>query len=386
MRIELEVIKNSKLLTGLYRYKVHHLLFWFVYHYMWWTIGIGSAKEAAINIFFSPYTTKFLFYFVFQAAAVYFNLYYLIPKFLEKRKYPEYLFLFAFTTSITVLIITSGYFVTAYVANTTLTELFGDQTFVSLLKSGPLSSTLASMTLAMSIKFAKNWIKSQQRQQLLEKEKIETELKFLKSQFNPHFLFNTINSIFVLIHKNPDMASESLANFSDLMRYQLYECNEAKIPLDKEIDYLRNFIDLGKLRLDNTVKVSTNIEDQIYGNVAIAPFILMPFVENAFKHVSQGQDQKNWISIHLSFSEEKVLFEIGNTIINQEENSPDDLMKNSGIGLKNVQRRLDLVYQDQYELSIKKTKEVYKIRLHLKLNTTSVLNGVPIVPVTSLHS
>ncbi|WP_299438414.1 histidine kinase [uncultured Aquimarina sp.] len=386
MRVELDTIKNSKILIGLYRYKIHHLLFWFVYHYMWWAIGIGSAKEAAYNIFFSPYTTKFLFYFIFQAAAVYFNLYYLIPKFLEKRKYLEYLFLFALTTFITVIIITFGYFVTAYVSPSSFTELFGDQTFVKLLKSSPLSSTLASMTLAMSIKLAKNWIKSQQRQLLLEKEKTETELKFLKSQFNPHFLFNTINSIFVLIHKNPDMASESLANFSDLMRYQLYECNEAKIPLDKEVNYLKNFIELGKLRLDNTVSVTVNIEDTIYGNVSIAPFILMPFVENAFKHCSQGDYQRNWIIIHLHFFEKNILLEVENTIITDNQQNSNIILENSGIGLKNVKRRLDLIYQDRYEMSTKKTKETYKVKLDLQLSTTLITSEQPIIPITSLQS
>ncbi|WP_298545729.1 histidine kinase [uncultured Aquimarina sp.] len=385
MRVELDTIKNSKILTGLYRYKMHHLLFWFVYHYMWWTIAAGSATEAAYNILFSEYTTKFVFYVVFQAISVYFNLYYLIPRFLEKRKYSQYLFLLGITILVTAIIITSGYYVNAYISSQSFEELFKGQSFIQLFKSNSLGSTLASMTLAMSIKLAKNWIKSQQRTQLLEKEKIETELKFLKSQFNPHFLFNTINSIFVLIHKNPDMASESLANFSDLMRYQLYECNESKISLDKEINYLKNFIDLGKLRLDNTVKVITNIEDQIYGNVSVAPFILMPFVENAFKHVSQGSNQENWISIHFHFSNEKILFEVENTIIDYDDNS-DDLMKNSGIGLKNVQRRLDLVYRDQYELSIKKTGERYKIKLEIALNRTPSLSEEPIIPITSLQS
>ncbi|AXT54549.1 GHKL domain-containing protein [Aquimarina sp. AD1] len=386
MSIQLDTIKNSKILIGLYHYKAHHLVFWFVYHYMWWAIGIGSAKEAAYNIFFSPYNVKFLFYFIFQAAAVYFNLYYLIPKFLEKRKYFTYLSFFSLTILITVLIITAGYFVAAYVSDTTLTELFGEQTFVSLLKSGPLSSTLASMTLAMSIKLTKKWIKSQQQQQLLEKEKIETELKFLKSQFNPHFLFNTINSIFVLIHKNPDMASESLASFSDLMRYQLYECNEAKIPLEKEIDYLHNFINLGKLRLDQTVKVTTSIKDQMYGDWSIAPFILMPFVENAFKHVSQGIDQKNWIDIKLHNTENEIIFEITNSINSYDNYTTEDLMKNNGIGLKNVQRRLDLIYKDQYDLDTKNTKELYRIALKLKLNSHSVSSEDVITSMATLQS
>ncbi|MBW1297746.1 sensor histidine kinase [Aquimarina litoralis] len=387
MSISLDTFKNSKILNVLYRYKAHHLLFWFVYHYMWWAIGIGSAKEAAYNIFFSPYNTKFLFYFVFQAAAVYFNLYYLIPKFLEKREYLKYLVFFALTILVTVLILTSGYYVTAYVANSTVAELFDNQSFSKLLRSGPISSTLASMTLAMSIKLTKNWIKSQQQQQLLEKEKIETELKFLKSQFNPHFLFNTINSIFVLIHKNPDMASESLANFSDLMRYQLYECNESKIPLEKEINYLKNFINLGKLRLDKTVKVSTTIKDQAYGNISIAPFILMPFVENAFKHVSQGEDQKNWIEIELYCQEENILFRITNSINSYDNYNAEDLMKNSGIGLKNVRRRLDLVYNNQYQLDINKTDKIFTIELQLLLQPLSIMSSESVInPITSLQS
>ena len=386
MAITWDTIKNSKLLNDLYRYKAHHLLFWFVYHYTWWAIGIGSAKEAAYNIFFSPYNVKFLFYFIFQAAAVYFNLYYLIPKFLEKRKYLTYLLFFALTILVTIFIITSGYYVAAYVADTTMAELFGDQTFVQLLKSSPLSSTLASMTLAMSIKLAKNWIKAQQRQQALEKEKIATELKFLKSQFNPHFLFNTINSIFVLIHKNPDMASESLANFSDLIRYQLYECNESKIPLVKEINYLNNFINLGKLRLDDTVTVTTHIEEQTYGAIAIAPFILMPFVENAFKHVSQGDDQQNNITIALRCVAGQILFTVSNSVNSYAKYDEEDLMKKKGIGLKNVRRRLDLVYPNQYDLKLCKTDTTYTVTLHIGQKIEQTAPQSILTSQTSLQS
>ncbi len=108
------------------------------------------------------------------------------------------------------------------------------------------------MTLAMSVKLTKNWIQARQKHQVLEKEKLETELKFLRSQFNPHFLFNTINSIFVLINKDQEQARESLAKFSDLLRYQLYECNEYEDPIAQEIRYLLNFVELEKLRQDST--------------------------------------------------------------------------------------------------------------------------------------
>lgn len=386
MYVSLFTGKFSKTLAWLYRYKTHHLIFWLAYHYMWWTIAIGSATEAAYNILFSDYTTKFVFYVVFQAISVYFNLYYLIPRFLERRKYPQYLISLTFTILVTAIIITSGYYVNAYISSQSYEALFGDQSFIHLFKTNSLRSTLASMTLAMSIKLAKNWIKSQQRQQLLEKEKTETELKFLKSQFNPHFLFNTINSIFVLIHKNPDKASESLANFSDLMRYQLYECNEGKIPLAKEINYLQNFIELGKLRLDSTVKVTTNIKNLGYGNVVIAPFILMPFVENAFKHCSQGEDQNNWITIALYFSEKNIVLEVENTMLMEHQEHSDALIEHSGIGLKNVNRRLDLTYQNQYKLSIKENKETYKIQLDLQLDTAHTPSEQSAMPITLSQS
>ncbi|MDB4292976.1 histidine kinase, partial [Maribacter sp.] len=363
-----------------YKYKVYHLLFWFGYHYMWWSIAIGSPMEAASNIFFSPYSTKFLFYVVFQAIGVYFNLYYLMPKYLETGKYAKYLVFVVSTVLVTAACIISGYYVTSYWTGLPFKELFGDTGFMKLLTTNSLPSTAGSMTLAMSIKLARNWIKAQKRQQLLEKEKLETELKFLKSQFNPHFLFNTINSIFVLIHKNPDMASASLAKFSDLMRYQLYECNEPKIPVERELDYLRNFIELGKLRLDETVQVDALLNTNGYSNTSIAPFILMPFVENAFKHVSQNKEQKNWLKIKLNFSGTGVQFEVANSISPLGYSKSDTTFENSGIGLKNVKRRLDLVYPNQYELEIEKTAVSYRVFLQLSLMTNELVSETVATP------
>ena len=208
-----------------FKYKLYHLPFWMLYHYLWWALGIGSIWEAANSIFFSVYSFKYIFYVLFQALGVYFNLYYLIPKFLEKGRYGAYVSLLILTCVSTAAFIISGYYASAWWSDQTFEELYkvsSDQYFY-LFKTNALPSTVASMTLAMSIKLTKNWVQAQRKQQalerkqqVLEKEKLETELKFLKSQFNPHFLFNSINSIFVLIHKNPDEASESLAKFSDL--------------------------------------------------------------------------------------------------------------------------------------------------------------------------
>ena len=136
---------------------------------------------------------------VLQAAGVYFNLYFLMPRYLERGRYLQYIFFLLLTIVVTAALIVSGYYIGAWLSSKTFQEMYhmDPANYFSLFESGALPSTAASMTLAMSIKLAKNWIQAKRREQLLEREKLETELKFLKAQFNPHFLFNTINSIFV---------------------------------------------------------------------------------------------------------------------------------------------------------------------------------------------
>ena len=276
----------QKGLAFIVKYKLYHLGFWFCYHYFWWALTSGSAIEAANNIFFSDYTTKFVFYVLMQALGVYFNLYYLIPKFLQKGKYLIYIALLLCTILITSLSIIGGYFVNALVVDIPFETLFKTppSQFFQLFKSNALPSTLASMTLAMSIKLTKNWMASEKERHAIERENLKTELKFLRSQFNPHFLFNTINSIFVLIHKNQDAASESLAKFSALLRYQLYQCNGSHIGLDQELEYLKNYIELEKLRQDpNHLELEVIFNTGDASSFQIAPFLLMPFVENALQ-------------------------------------------------------------------------------------------------------
>jgi LytS/YehU family sensor histidine kinase len=206
----------------------------------------------------------------------------------------------------------------------------------------------------------------------LEKEKLETELKFLKSQFNPHFLFNTINSIFVLIDKNPRMASEALAKFSDILRYQLYECNEQQIPLDQELNYLENFIELQKLRQDHG-NAEMVLQTELFhtGNLVIAPFILMPFVENAFKHISKHRGGPNWIRMDLALHRDELQLEISNTTSGTQ-NSSSAFIRHSGIGLKNVRRRLDLLYPEKYSLTTDHTMDIFRVLLKVSLQQRKV--------------
>jgi two-component system, LytTR family, sensor kinase len=350
----------------LFRYKLYHIPFWCAYHYLFWMIAIGNPLEVASTILFSIYSIKFIFYVVFQAIAVYFNLYFLMPRYLEKSRFGEYLFYLFITIVCTAFLIITGYYLIALISEKSYQELFGvdPKKFYHFFVNGSLASTIASTTLAMSIKLTKNWVQSKRRQQLLEKEKLETELKFLKYQFNPHFLFNSINSIFFLIHKNPDMASDSLAKFSDLLRYQLFECNDNQIPLEKEITSLQNFIELEKLRQNKNLSVTFDITEDKISHLGIAPFILMTFVENAFKHVSKDSDKSNWIKLKLDIRNDLLNFHISN---NTSFIGTKDVIYYGGIGLKNVQRRLDLLYPDQHQLDISSNADTFEINLRINL-------------------
>ena len=350
-----------------FKYKIYHLPFWFIYHYLWWVVAVGNPVKAFSSLLALSFAIKYSFYVIFQALAVYLNLYVLIPRLLEKSRFALYVGCLLVTIAGATLLIMSGYYVSAYASGRTLADLYGGGTEADLgyrFLGNALPSTVASMTLAMSIKLTKNWVQTRQRQQVLETEQLEAELKFLKNQFNPHFLFNTINSIFFLIHKDPGMASASLAKFSELLRYQLYECNDPQIPLRHELSYLENFIALEKLRQNQNMTVNLELDLPPVHPVTIAPFVLMSFVENAFKHVSKHVNEPNWITIQLSLDEQQLHFLVTNSASSE---ATHDVIQSKGLGLKNVQRRLDLLYPQHYQLTIDQRLTQFTVQLQLTL-------------------
>ena len=367
-----------------FRYRVHHLVFWAIYHFTWWTLYEGSVSRAFSNLLYGPVTFKFLCYVVFQALGVYFCLYYLIPKYLEKGRYVPFFVWLITTILITAIIILLGYHLGAYLYGQDVNVVFnippGQPLF---LFKQTLPSTVGAMTMGMSIKLAKNYLRAQEQrrvfeleakeqQRILEKEKLETELKFLRSQFNPHFLFNTINSIFVLINKNSALASDSLAKFSELLRYQLYECNESQIPLTTEVSYLKSFIELETLRLDEHCDIRVDTPNQPIGSLTIAPFILMPFIENAFKHVSQNSLEPNWIHMQWRVEGRDLIFRIENSTDFQAKHAPDAVACR-GLGLENVRRRLALLYKHQHRIDIQNGERCFVVTLNLTLNRVKEL-------------
>ncbi len=349
-----------------FKYKIYHIPFWIGYHLLWMVINMNGKFDDMIHYLFGGIVpVKFIGYIVFQATAVYFNLYYLIPKFLYPGKYKTYIFWVLATIIICSALIVSSYYLAPYITGIPFSQLYNKQPnqYFNLFSTAAFPSTVGSMTLAMSVKLGKNWLNAEKKRLVLEKENLETELKYLKSQINPHFLFNTINSIFVLIHKNPDLASESLASFSEMLRYQLYECNDPKIPLSKELSFLENFIELETLRLyENQTELVFDINHASAQTGTIAPFMLLPFVENAFKHVSKGKDQPNFIRMQLAVKDRKTL----EMCIENSKNN-DSIPEASGIGLKNVQRRLNLIYPDKHRLHIDSNSQNFKIDLSVDL-------------------
>jgi len=194
-------------------------------------------------------------------------------------------------------------------------------------------------------------------------EKLEAELKFLKSQINPHFLFNALNNIYALTIIKSDSAPDNLLKLSGMLRYMLYDCKADRVPLAKEIDYLRHFIDLNLLKDSRGLNVEVHLDESRPG-LSIAPMLLIPFVENAFKHSKVEDRARGWIRIELSTQPEHILFVVENSM--PDAATPKDLV--GGIGLVNVRRQLELLYPDRHELAIEQDAEAFRVRLKVLLD------------------
>jgi two-component system LytT family sensor kinase len=207
-------------------------------------------------------------------------------------------------------------------------------------------------------------IYNQQQLALLEKERVKHELDFLKAQINPHALFNSLNSIYGHIDKSNQTARNILLKFSGLLRYQLYDCSEDKIKLEKEIEYIRNYISFQQIRKEENLIVDTEIEIDQY-NHTIAPLLLVVLIENAFKFVSNFTDKDNKIDIKVNVKEGFFTFNICNTTEHRQALS--SILNPGGIGIVNLKRRLELLYRDKYEMAFKQEVDYYEATLKLQL-------------------
>lgn len=224
----------------------------------------------------------------------------------------------------------------------------------------PFVLTIFGSTLAEVSNFANE---KMQEALVLQGEKTEAELKMLKSQINPHFLFNALNNVYSLSYLKPEKTPENLLKLSKMLRYMLYECNDEFVPLQKEVEVLENFIALNLLKDSRGMKIKVAIEDPLPG-LMIAPLLLIPFVENAFKHSKIEDLEKGWITIVMRTIEKRLIFRVENSIP-EVRYTKDEV---GGIGLTNVKRRLALLYPKKSKLDVQSEKEKFNVKLEIDLS------------------
>lgn len=225
----------------------------------------------------------------------------------------------------------------------------------------PLYPCILAFGISTFVRLTGQWMSSERHKQDLENEKLMSELGFLKSQINPHFLFNTLNNICSLARKKSDETENALIKLSEIMRYMIDESKEDKVLLSKEIEYLNNYIELQRLRLSGKVKIVFTIIGDPTAKM-IDPLLLIPFVENAFKHGISYREEP-LISISLKIRDDTLNFQIENTVFRSNgESLPDE----PGIGLRNVRRRLDLLYPEKHELRITEEGEKFRVDLTIR--------------------
>jgi two-component system, LytTR family, sensor kinase len=338
------------------KYKLHHIVFWCVYFVFWTYFSIhnygGHVPKAILA------TT---IYFIGQAGIGYFSIYYLMPWFFFNKRYVVFAILVLIGILLGALIITAG----MYVLFPSIIGEGANHISVSSYFLYSLLTEFSSTVLFISVKVIKERVQAQKMNSILEKEKTEHELKFLRAQTNPHFLFNAINSIYILIKKDPDLAQTTLARFSDMLRYQLYECNFDEVPIGKEVDYLSNYIELEKLRKGTILTTDYKMEASVC-DFLISPLLIIPFVENAFKHVSNFSDKSNFVEISLNYEGGYLKLIVRNSVDNAAYLQTDKMA--GGIGQENIKRRLKLIYPDRHDLIIKQTNETYFVSLTIKIS------------------
>jgi two-component system, LytTR family, sensor kinase len=236
----------------------------------------------------------------------------------------------------------------------------------SAIKFNPIFfiATLFVLGISTTIKVVQKWQKDNEVRQTLEKQKISTELSMLKAQINPHFFFNTLNSIYALTHINIEKSREALHTLSRMMRYVIYDTQNGFTSLNKEMEFLEDYVNLMKLRLTDNVKVE--FKSGAYKDLQVEPMLFLPFIENAFKHGVSGI-HPSAIYIEFEQQDQTVKLAVRNTLLPEKRVV---LEESSGIGLSNTQRRLDLLYPSKYNLNIKEDTagNEYQVQLTLDLS------------------
>ncbi|MBP7306346.1 MAG: sensor histidine kinase [Saprospiraceae bacterium] len=284
----------------------------------------------------------------------YFNYFFLIPRFLLTKKYWLY-FIFLFASIATVFYLTVALFI------------FSDFNPEILAKTNPVIEKIIPVIIINTVSL---WLLSivssvlmaaYNRLKQTEEEKLSAQIASLKSQINPHFLFNTLNNIYATAIDTSPKAADMVDRLSDMMRYTMKDTQQNFVLLEDELNYIDNFIELQKLRLDRSVKLEYHTLE-IIPVLQIAPMLLIPFIENAFKH-GVNSEQKSWIIIELTMN--KTQFQLN--VTNNKVSVQKDIFERSGLGIENTKHRLNLIYPSKHLLAINDTEKEFSVSLFINL-------------------
>jgi two-component system, LytTR family, sensor histidine kinase AlgZ len=332
-----------------------HLSFWCVY-LSFFIYQVSSFQREQVD--WQRVATVVALQVSFAMLLGYLNYFYFLPRMLSARNGWRYLVSFLVIFSVLIILrlhleryLIDGYthqeqylYRTVFVVRVVVTNLF------------------IVIFLGM-IRFAVEWFEFEANKRLIENEKLTAELNFLKAQINPHFLFNTLNNLYYLAYTQSPNTAEVIAKLSNMMRYMIYDSNYQDVPLKKEIEYMENYISLERLRLNDQIPITFDIQGDGERH-RITPLIFITFLENAFKHGVSNSNPASWVKIKLHLKGNDCIYEIENSRAGSVK--PDSGEK-SGIGLQNVRRRLELSYPGRHSLEVQERPDTYKVILKIKL-------------------
>jgi hypothetical protein len=314
------------------------------------------------TLFFANRTDNFWHMFFFVAllmpviiAATYFVNYYLVPTYLLRDRHLSFLVYFIYT-------LVAALFLESAIALATFILVAGlkiqDISPAAINVRYVVAALLMIIFLGVAIKMRSHWRQAREQYNLLLKEKVEAELRFLKTQLNPHFLFNALNNLYYLSTEKSDLAPKAILALSELLDYILAETRAEYVPLSREINLIRNYIELEQLRFGDRVLVQLDANEK---PVQVAPMLLLTLVENAFKHGVGKSNGQHFVNIIIKASDEHLSFRVENSTQANEDELGD------GIGLQNLRLQLALLYPGRHQLTVSHEKNRFIANLELSL-------------------
>ena len=330
---------------------LYHIFFWVVFFFF---LIIVDQGDSGLGFKMLHKAIRIMFY----VGIVYINLFFLFPRYLKGNR----LLLYVLTLLILVSVITP---VEVFIHYLLFSQEGAELASVFTLQNLSFFF-IGSFFVAFSssiYKIISDWMEHQRERSELQKQNLKSELKFLKTQINPHFFFNTLNSLYALTLKKSDRAPEIVLKLSEMMRYMLYDSNVRTVPLENEINYMKNYLELEEIRHAKNFKINFEVNGRPEGH-QIAPLLFIPFLENSFKHGIDHELNSGYVEINLNIEDNGLTLMVKNSkptaIINPGKK------KVGGIGLVNVRRRLNILYPSKYSLDVKDDKDEFVVHMELK--------------------